>query len=315
MTTGETEGFFLGVDTSCYTTSVGVVDASGEEVLDLRRILRVKPGERGLRQSEALFQHLQNLPDLMVEAARRPFKAVAFTDRPRRQEGSYLPVFKAGAGFGKAMALCAGIPYYNYSHQEGHIRAALIGTDMPSASFLGLHLSGGTTEILLVKEENRGYSVELLGGTSDLHAGQMIDRIGVALGLPFPSGPHLEKLALTGGQGFSLPVSVAGLSLSLSGPVSAAFRALEKGIDPATLALAAQDCLARSILALLRTAVERTGVTKALLFGGVAANGYLRAKLGSAYPEIDLFFGRPELSTDNAVGLALLARESWKENK
>lgn len=330
--------FFLGLDTSCYTTSVGIVDAQGMVVNDLRRILRVKSGERGLRQSEALFQHVNNIPELLAEAAQAhggglTFKAVGYSDRPRPQEESYLPVFLAGANFGKALALSPGTAAYPFTHQEGHIRAALVGADprftLENRQFLGFHLSGGTTEVLLVeKARHGGYHIELLGGTTDLHAGQMIDRLGVAMGLPFPAGPHLEELAnesllrarvrARGKEADTtlpdqLQISVKGMSLSLSGPTSAAFRRLEAGAHPPDLAWAVQDCLLRSVSALLRNAVRISSCRQVVFFGGVASNSYLRKGLISSFPQLELCFARPGLSTDNGVGIALLAWEYWRD--
>ena len=149
--------FFLGIDTSCYTTSIGVVDEQGRIIKDLRQVLKVKLGEKGLRQSEALFQHLNNLPDL-IEAAVPfyPLQAVAYSARPRPVRDSYLPVFLAGAGFARAISASTSAPLVISSHQEGHIRAAMEGTRLDADEFLGVHLSGGTTELLYIKKEKIG---------------------------------------------------------------------------------------------------------------------------------------------------------------
>ncbi len=309
-------GYFLGLDTSCYTTSLGLVDSGGKIVKDLRRILTVKPGEKGLRQAEALFQHLKNLPDLIEEAAPcRPLLGVAYAARPRPVDGSYLPVFLAGAGFARTLAAAAQVPLLASSHQEGHLRAALYGSGLEGREFLGVHLSGGTTELLYIRRRGAGFHVELLGGTTDLHAGQMVDRIGVVLGLPFPAGPHLEQLALKGEPTLRLPVAVRGLAVSFSGPTSAALRLLEQKPAPEDLALAVFDCLVESIFRLLRAGMEakgqEPGCKQVLLFGGVAANSIFRRELAARFraaaPEVQVCFGKPELSADNAVGLALLA--------
>jgi len=334
---GADHGFFLGLDTSCYTTSVGIVNEQGMVVKDLRRILQVKSGERGLRQSEALFQHVKNIPQLLAEAVADTgdglkLKAIGYSGRPRPREESYLPVFLAGENFGKALAYSAGVPAYPFTHQEGHIRAALVDTALrlttKNKRFLGFHLSGGTTEVLLVEKAGQGgYHLQILGGTTDLHAGQMLDRLGVAMGLPFPAGRHLEELAkesLRQAEGRvggtepgvivdPLPISVQDLSLSLSGPTSAAFRRLEAGAHLPDLAWAIQDCLLRSVAALLKNAVRKSGCRQILFFGGVASNSYLRQGLISSFPQLELYFARPELSTDNGVGIALLAWEYWRD--
>ena len=312
--------FFLGLDTSCYTTSLAFADQDGRIVQDRRRVLTVETGARGLRQSEALFQHLKNLPDLVeASAAFRPLQGVAFSARPRPVEGSYLPVFLAGANFARAIAATAGVPLLSSSHQEGHIRAALADSGLTSDAFLGLHLSGGTTELLAIKRQTTGFAIKLLGGTSDLHAGQMVDRIGVAMGLPFPAGPHLDALVQEGkveteGK-LKLPVAVQGLTVSFSGPTSAALRLWKQKPDDRALALAVLNCLVESVFRLLKAGVAtgEPGCHEVLLFGGVAANTYLRreltARLHRDLNGIKVYFGKPALSADNAVGLALLARD------
>ena len=305
----------LGLDTSCYTTSLAAVDEAGRIILDERAPLAVAPGERGLRQSEALFQHLRQAGPLL-EAWRAPagadvaIIAVGASTRPRPTDGSYLPVFLAGATLGRALAAGAGAPFFAASHQEGHLRAALHGSAAPPAAFLAVHLSGGTTEVLRAVRTAAGFDLSLLGGTEDLHAGQFIDRLGVAMGLPFPAGPAFERLAAAGRPGaLHLPVAVSGLKLSLSGPLSAAERALRDGADRADLAAAALVCLSESVIRLLRAAQAATGLRAVVLGGGVSANRQLRTALTGAFPEVGLTFAVPRLATDNAVGVALLAMD------
>jgi N6-L-threonylcarbamoyladenine synthase len=313
--------YYLGLDTSCYTTSLALTDAAGRILQDQRRLLTVEKGAKGLRQSEALFQHLKNLPDLVEAAA--PFqllKGVAYAARPRPVEGSYLPVFLAGANFARTIAATAGVPLLASSHQEGHIRAALADSGLDSDAFFGLHLSGGTTELLAIQRRAGGFAVKLLGGTSDLHAGQMVDRIGVAMGLPFPAGPHLEALAQEGQATLKLPVAVQGLTVSFSGPTSAALRLWAEKPAPPDLALAVLDCLVESVFRLIKAGVAtgEPGCREVLLFGGVASNTYLRRELQARVARlgqgIKVYFGKTELSADNAVGLALLARDYFENN-
>ncbi len=305
----------LGLDTSCYTTSLAAVDEAGRIILDERAPLVVAPGERGLRQSEALFQHLRQAGPLL-EAWRAPaggdaeVLAVGASTRPRPADGSYLPVFLAGATLGQALAAGAGVPFFAVSHQEGHLRAALHRSAASPASFLAIHLSGGTTEVLRAVRTTAGFALTLLGGTEDLHAGQFIDRLGVAMGLPFPAGPAFERLAAAGRpEALRLPVAVRGMQLSFSGPLSAAERALRDGADRADLAAAALICLSESVARLLQAALAATGLKAVVLGGGVSANRQLREALTKAFPGIGLIFAAPRLATDNAVGVALLAMD------
>ena len=307
-----TKKWFLGIDTSCYTTSVAAVNQTGMILADHRRLLKVPKGGRGLRQSEALFQHIENLPELLEELSQRDLgvlSGVAASRYPRRQEGSYLPVFLAGFQMARAIATTNNVPLIEVSHQEGHIQAALALTELDAENFIGLHLSGGTTEVLKIQRRKGVFQINRLGGSNDLHAGQMVDRIGVALGLPFPAGPYLERLAETANhKNANIPVAVKGLEVSYSGPTAAAERLISQGIDPAELAWGVFGSIAKSIILLLRCAQQETGIQPVLVFGGVAANTYIRQRLIEQIPNV--YFGTPALSSDNAVGPALLAWES-----
>ena len=183
----------LGVDTSCYTTSAALCSDSASP-RQARKLLPVPAGERGLRQSEAVFAHVRQLAQVVEEACQNrtePISCVCASRAPRDDVASYMPVFQVGAAFGRSLASALGVPFYETSHQQGHIRAAQWGTGLKAERFLALHLSGGTTDVLL----KEGAALHPLGAAMDLHAGQLVDRVGVALGLPFPCGPHLERLA------------------------------------------------------------------------------------------------------------------------
>ncbi|MBX6394929.1 MAG: O-sialoglycoprotein endopeptidase [Alicyclobacillaceae bacterium] len=310
------------MDTSNYTTSICVVDEEGKVVYDGRRPLAVERGERGLRQSEALFQHLHHLPELMENLAEsgvdfRKIAAVAASGRPRPKEGSYMPVFVPGLALGRSLAAALGVPFVSVSHQEGHLAAA--ETDVggiEADSFLAVHISGGTTDVLAVHRRPGGYQVEVLGESLDLHAGQFIDRVGVALGLSFPAGPALERLAQEAESGAvervsALPVSVRGCSISFSGPQAEALRRVERGMPPAEIALAVQRCVAKALEKALLHAFSQRNERQVLLVGGVAANRWIRARLIQRleHPAVGarLYFASPDYSRDNARGVAWLA--------
>ena len=155
------EKVVLGLDTSCYTTSVAA--KVGEQMFHIKKMLDVKEGECGLRQSDALFQHIKNLPVLFEELKQRVVLknyddiCVVASTKPRSVAGSYMPVFLAGQSFGKAVAAVLGAEYIETSHQDGHIMAAIYSCkkyDICDAPFLTYHLSGGTTELLLANKKN-----------------------------------------------------------------------------------------------------------------------------------------------------------------
>ena len=309
----------LGIDTSCYTTSAALVSLEGELIASCRRLLVVEEGERGLQQSQGLFQHVKNLPEMiagvMDEAQGAQICAVCASVRPRPAEESYMPVFRAGESQARAAAALLRVPFYPSSHQEGHVRAAMVDSGInPESPFLALHLSGGTTEILLCDHGR----LTLLGGSLDLHAGQLVDRTGVRMGLGFPAGPALERLAMQGAekglvQGL-IGVSVKGVSCNMAGAENKTANWLEMGEMPREqIAAEVFDFLSRSIIRMIENACETTGCRQALLAGGVASSALLRQMLLERARKrrlrCRLHFARPELSGDNAVGVALLGAQ------
>ncbi|MCL6590976.1 MAG: O-sialoglycoprotein endopeptidase [Firmicutes bacterium] len=312
----------LGIDTSCYTSSLAVISETGAIDYERRILLSVKPGEKGLRQSAAVFQHLQNLPQLLAGCTAPRIRIVAAAIRPRPVSGSYLPVFKVGASFGEMIARVLGVPFVGVSHQEGHIRAGLYGgPDMETqdrAPMLAWHISGGTTELLKVEPAaGPGFQILKIGGSSDLQIGQFIDRVGVALGLGFPAGPALEKLALGSASSKTFPVAPQGLLLSFSGPETAAqkeIRALKRA-DGSVSPEAATDiarrvfnCVCLGLLKVTLQAVAEFKLNRVLLVGGVASSQIIREFFDSqgAALGIQFQFGPRELASDNAVGVALI---------
>ena len=197
------ERCFVGIDTSNYTTSCAVCTESGEIVANLKEPLPVRAGECGLRQSDAVFAHVRNLPVIMArlrEATEgRRVIGVGYSARPREAEGSYMPCFLAGRAAAEAYAAAIGVPVNDFSHQDGHIMAALYSSGaserLLQAPFVAFHVSGGTTEMLHVTPKGSGFSIDLIGETNDLNAGQAIDRVGVMMGLDFPCGRAMEQLA------------------------------------------------------------------------------------------------------------------------
>ena len=310
----------VGLDTSCYTTSAAAVTVDGQVVASCRQLLPVKLGERGLRQSEGVFIHVRQLPGRLEEL--REFirgdeiVAVCASSRPRDEEESYMPVFQVGDAQARGMAAMLGVPCFASTHQRGHVAAAMVDSGIAPGDLLAVHLSGGTTELLSL----RGEELTLLGGTLDLHAGQVVDRVGVALGLPFPAGPHLEKLALQGHAEARLPVSMAegGLRCHLSGAESQAQRWIASGaLSPEDTAMEIYDLLARTVARLILAGAAKTGIRQVLIAGGVASSALFRRLVTERIRKSDrglrVCFGRPEYSGDNAVGAALIGARKYRE--
>ena len=310
----------VGLDTSCYTTSAAAVTADGQVVASCRKLLPVKLGERGLRQSEGVFIHVRQLPD-RLEALREFIRgdeivAVCASARPRDEEESYMPVFQVGDAQARGLAAMLGVPYFSSTHQRGHVAAAMVDSGIAPGDLLAVHLSGGTTELLSL----RGEALTLLGGTLDLHAGQVVDRVGVALGLPFPAGPHLEELALRGHAKARLPVSMegGGLRCHLSGAESQAQRWIASGaLSAEDTAMEIYDLLARTVARMILAGAAKTGIRQVLIAGGVASSALFRRLVTERIRKSDrglrVCFGKPEYSGDNAVGTALIGAQKYRQ--
>lgn len=309
---------FLGFDTSNYRTSICILGEDGEILFEAKELLTVPEGKRGLRQSEAFFRHVNRLPEMMGNLGEAyHLLAVGASVRPRPVPGSYMPVFRAGESFGRVIASLYHIPFYAFSHQEGHIAAGEYALSAPfhPTRFLAVHLSGGTSELLDVTKEKEtiGYRIEKMGGTLDLHAGQLIDRIGVEMGLPFPAGPALEEMAKGAKGSFRLPTYTSGYSFSFSGIEALLFRLLKEGNLPhEEIAFALLHGIAKTLEKTLRKAIQDTGIKEVLIVGGVSANHYIRERLRKrlSHPAVgvNLYFAPPEYSGDNAFGIASLVR-------
>lgn len=314
----------LGIDTSNYKTSAAVIDSESRILCDLRTLLKVKQGERGLRQSDALFQHMENLPILiqqaMAEGRQKRIGAVACSDRPRPAEGSYMPVFKAGMGFGQAISAALQVPYYTFSHQEGHIEAVRAYSSLRDSRFLCYHLSGGTCELLNVD----GANIRIIGGSKDLSFGQVIDRVGVRLGMAFPAGEEMDRRAQAADSPSVLlkRIQAQGLFFNLSGIETQCGRQAENMLkqhrpDEILSGLIRElfDRMAGILIEITQRAVDKTSVHDILFTGGVSSSRYIRSRLEARFrhTRINITFGQPQLSQDNAVGIALLGGEKlWQ---
>lgn len=315
-----TEKVVIGIDTSNYTTSIAVMTVEGELLANVKKLLPVKEGECGLRQSDAVFAHIKNIPLVLEEAkpylSSRTVCALGVSSRPRNVEGSYMPCFLTGVALAEGIALTNNVPLYKFSHQCGHIMSALYSSgkeELLGESFAAFHVSGGTTELLKVRGTDDGFIAELVGGTKDLNAGQVIDRIGVHLGMPFPAGSHLEKEAnLFTGKIKKAKVSVDGTYTNLSGLENMALRVYKETDDNSATAAFVFDFIGNSLLKMCDNYIATYGGTKFVFAGGVMCNSIIKNKLSS---KLEAYFAEPQMSSDNAVGIAALALKKYLRNK
>jgi len=294
--------YTIGFDTSNYTTSCAVFD--GTDGTNSGRLLDVAPGELGLRQSAALFSHIKRLPEI-VEKLNFSGKilAIGASSKPRETEDSYMPCFLAGVCQAQVMAQVQNVPYYSFSHQQGHIAAAAWSAgrmDLLEREHLAWHLSGGTTELLYVRPKGVAVECEIIGGTNDVSAGQLIDRTGQLLGLQFPSGKELDRLASTVTKGEFYAPKIKGLEFSLSGVEHKVKKLYEAGASPEETAYFAIVSVVNTVHRVTKKAMEEYGEIPVLYSGGVASNSILRRMTP------DGIFAKPQYSTDNAMGTAIL---------
>ncbi len=297
----------LGFDTSNYTTSVAAFDGVGGK--NCSRLLDVKPGELGLRQSDALFAHVKRLPELVDALAGavelKNVTAIGVSTRPRAVEGSYMPCFLAGWSQASCLARILGVPLYEFSHQQGHIAASLWSAgrlDLMKTPHLAWHLSGGTTELLLVTPDGKNVRAEKLGGTSDISAGQLIDRTGKLLGLQFPAGKAIDALSRTSDCKNKYRVKLHGLEFSFSGIQNQAEKFFADTQSPADTARFVMNCIVGCITDATRAALAQNPGLAVVFSGGVASNSMLRERMREFSP----VFAEPQFSTDNAMGVAVL---------
>ncbi|WP_129597786.1 O-sialoglycoprotein endopeptidase [Anaerophilus nitritogenes] len=311
----------LGIDTSNYTTSIAVVDENNHLLFEDRKLLDVKIGKRGLRQSDALFQHVVNLPLLFEKIDRLSIghliKTICVSNKPRPMKDSYMPVFKTSQSFGKVLSHTLCCEYKEFSHQEGHIEAAKWSISKKLKSeFLAIHLSGGTSEILhVINNKEGGYIIDIIGGSSDISAGQFIDRIGVALGISFPCGKEMDTFACTGiDQEVSIPVSIKDTYMSFSGPETFTYKLIEKEYEKSIICASVFKCISIALAKTIEKVIKKTALTQVLISGGVASSIYIKQYIHTYFEnkEYDILFGHAKYCTDNAVGIALLGNKNKK---
>lgn len=299
---------FLGIDTSNYTTSVAVY--SNGEVFQKKRLLPVKEGERGIRQSDAVFHHTKAYAELLesvLSAYSGEITAVGASVTPTTQQGSYMPCFLVGENAARSIASALKVPFHTFSHQQGHIAAALYSakrTDLLDKKFLAFHISGGTTDLVLCEPDNESIiKIAPVSCSNDLKAGQAVDRIGVKMGIPFPAGAELEKLAQKSQKQFKNKIKLQDGFCSLSGLENKCLKMLENGELKEDVAMFLLTYIADTVSAMTGYALEKYGDLPIVFAGGVMSDKIIKDILTSRF---EASFAEPEFSCDNAAGIAFL---------
>lgn len=308
---------FLGIDTSNYTTSIAVCDENCNVIANIKKLLDVKEGELGLRQSDAVFSHIKNFPilaDKLCEVIKDyTIAAVGVSTRPRDVEGSYMPCFLSGKAVAEMIASTHNVPVYDFSHQAGHIMAALYSSmainNLLRDSFIAFHISGGTTEALLVRPSHTSFDVSIIAETADISAGQAIDRAGVMMGLKFPCGKELEVLASKyNGKIPPAKICVKNLKCNLSGLENMAAKLYRDTDNRELVSAFVLDFIARTLTRITKDIRELYPEIPVVYAGGVMSNNYLKQTLASFS---NTYFSEPQFSSDNAAGIALLTQRAF----
>lgn len=305
----------LGIDTSNYTTSCAVCDINGTILANYKLLLPVKEGERGLRQSDAVFAHIKNLQNIAskikADHGEYDIVAVGYSAYPRDAENSYMPCFLVGESIALLISSLYNIEAYKFSHQNGHVEAALYSSNSNiEGDFIAFHVSGGTTEIIYVNNNENGYKIDIIGGSNDLHIGQAIDRIGVKMGLPFPAGRYVEALALENTK--EIPISkicVNDYSCNISGLENLSLKLYENTNDKALVSAYVLDFISKTLVLLTKNLRKEYNLP-IVYAGGVMSNQIIKTNLKRNFK--DVYFAKPEFSSDNAAGIALLALKKYK---
>lgn len=298
---------FLGIDTSNYTTSVAFYEKT--RITQRKRLLPVKEGERGIRQSDAVFHHTKAYPELLTDLLMQTgsdIKAVGVSVTPTTVVGSYMPCFLVGESCARALSACLNVPLYTFSHQQGHIAAALYSSgrmDLVGERFLAFHISGGTTDLVLCEPEGKIFKVTPLSSSSDLKAGQAVDRIGVKMGLKFPAGAELEKLAEKSEKTYKNKIKLVDGFCSLSGLENKCLKMLEDNETTEDTAKFLLSYIVDTVSTMTEFALEKYGDLPIVYAGGVMSNKFIKNRI---IEKFDAYFAEPEFSCDNAAGVAIL---------
>lgn len=311
----------LGIETSCDETAAAVYDGDGGLLAhELYSQIKLHAAYGGVVPELASRDHIRKLAPMVrrvVEAAGGGVDAVAYTAGP-----GLIGALLVGAAFGRSYALARGIPALGIHHMEGHLLAPLLETPAPDFPFVALLVSGGHTLLVEVAGVGR---YRLLGESVDDAAGEAFDKTAKLMGLPYPGGPALARLAEQGRPGvfvFPRPMTDRpGLDFSFSGLKTAALLAWRDSAQDAAaqadIARGFEDAVVETLVIKCRRALDATGDTRLVVAGGVGANRRLREALHAELTRRGgaVFFPRPEFCTDNAAMIAFAGWQRLKEGE
>ncbi len=307
---------FLGIDTSNYTTSFAFYDE--QELIQSKKLLPVKDGEKGIRQSDAVFHHTKAYPQLLEELLEKTgnnIEAIGVSVTPTTQKGSYMPCFLVGESVATAIATALNVPLFKFSHQQGHIAAALFSankTEILSERFLAFHVSGGTTDLVLCEPDDGDvFKTTPFSSSSDLKAGQAVDRIGVEMGIPFPAGKGIEALALKSNKVYKNKIKLTDGRCSLSGLQNKCEKMLSDGEAQEDVAKYLLTYIADCVVAMTEFALNELGELPVVYAGGVMSNSIIQKLVFERIK--NSYFAEPQFSCDNAAGVAYLACEAYQK--
>lgn len=308
---------FLGIDTSNYTSSVALFDERSDVMIHTRRLLEVGKGQIGLRQSDVVFAHVKNVPDLVddifLKVEDREICAVGVSTRPRDEVKSYMPCFLVGQMIARSIASVLEIPCYEMSHQAGHIMSALYSAkrmDLLQRDFIAFHVSGGTTEAVMVSPSaDRIFDVKVIARSLDLKAGQLIDRVGCMLGFDFPAGQQMDSLAYE--YDMKKP-KLKGVNCCLSGVENICKKMYEEHRSSSEISAYCITYVMKTLECMCDALLLEYGNMPVVFSGGVMSNSIISEKFKKKY---DAVFANAQFSSDNATGVAMLARRMYREGR
>lgn len=309
------DNIIIGIDTSCYTTSIAAISLDKKVIFNKKILLKVKNKSKGLRQSDAVFQHIKNLGEIdkQIREVLKKYDIIAIcvSEKPRPIKDSYMPVFAVGHNFSKVCSSMIGCDLYETTHQENHIESSLFTNDIDNGKFLSIHMSGGTTEILLCEKikNNTEYNIKIVGGSKDISFGQLIDRTGVKLGYDFPCGEYIDENALKCRETIKngLKTCVKEGYMNLSGIENQLDKVIGK-YDKYYISKLLLDSIVRNVVKASIYICDQYKIDNIVFAGGVSASKYIsrELKLRLKQNKINAYFTKPEYATDNAIGCALI---------